>query len=78
MPNAHSGTIEQLLQRVLELGLIDCYERRGDRIYIEAASLQLELTETQALRWLEAALNAFQRMQGGLRDDRPDSESAGR
>ncbi|ACY47579.1 hypothetical protein [Rhodothermus marinus] len=67
MPNAHSGSVEQLLQRALELGLIDRYEHRGDRVYIEAASLQIELTETQALHWLEAALDAFLRMQGGLK-----------
>ena len=67
MPNTHSGSVEQLLQRALELGLIDRYERRGDRVYIEAASLQIELTETQALHWLEAALDAFLRMQGGLK-----------
>jgi len=69
MPNTHPGSVEQLLQRALELELIDRYERRGDRFYLEAASLQVELTETQALRWLEAALDAFLRMQGGLRED---------
>ncbi len=69
MPNAHPGSVEQLLQRALELGLIDRYERRSDRIYIEAASLQIELDETQACHWLEAALDAFLRMQGGLRKD---------
>ncbi|MDQ7041123.1 MAG: hypothetical protein Q9M35_09295 [Rhodothermus sp.] len=64
MPNTYPESLETLLQRALELGLIDHYERRGDRIYLEAASLQVELTATQARRWIEAMLENFRRIQG--------------
>lgn len=74
MPNAYSGSTEQLLRRALELGLIDYYERRGeDCFYIEIASLQIELTEQQTRRWIEAALNTFLRMHKGQRKSSPSN-----
>lgn len=65
MANAFAGSIEQLLQRARELGLIDDYACHDHHIYIEAASIRLKLNHIQAQRWLEAALDAFMRVQGG-------------